>query len=68
MTNSKTKKFIKSQIMRLTAKLKIKRLERKSFLDTAFNFSERANVCQGAIAYYESRIYTLENEEELSRV
>lgn len=68
MTNSKTQKFIKSQIMRLTAKLKIKRLERKTFLDSAFNFSQRANVCQGAISYYENRIYTLENEEELTRV
>lgn len=68
MTNSKTKKFIKSQIMRLTAKLKIKRLERKTFLDTAFNFTERANVCQGAISYYEDRIYALENEEEYNNV
>lgn len=67
MTNSKTQKFIKSQIMRLTAKLKIKRLERKSFLDTAFNFSERANVCQGAILYYENRITNLENEEEYNK-
>ena len=64
MTNNKTKKFIKGQIMRLTAKLKIKRLERKSFLDTAFNFSQRANICQGAISYYENRIFALENEEE----
>lgn len=68
MTNSKTQKFIKSQIMRLTAKLKIKRLERKTFLDTAFNFTERANVCQGAISYYEDRIYALENEEEYNNV
>ena len=68
MTNSKTKKFIKSQIMQLTAKLKIKRLERKTFLDTAFNFTERANVCQGAISYYENRIYALENEREYNNV
>jgi hypothetical protein len=54
--------------MRLTAKLKIKRLERKTFLDTAFNFSERANVCQGAISYYEDRITNLENEEEYNNV
>lgn len=68
MTNSKTKKFIKSQIMQLTAKLKIKRLERKTFLDTAFNFSQRANICQGAISYYEDRITNLENEEEYNNV
>ena len=68
MTNSKTQKFIKSQIMRLNAKLKIKRLERKTFLDTAFNLTERANVCQGAISYYEDRIYALENEEKYNNV
>ena len=67
MTNNKTKKFIKGQIMRLTAKLKIKRLERKSFLDTAFNFSQRANICQGAISYYENRIFALENEEDYNK-
>tara|TARA_B100001287_G_scaffold145544_1_gene122525 strand:+ start:1121 stop:1327 length:207 start_codon:yes stop_codon:yes gene_type:complete len=68
MTNQKTKKFIKGQIMRLRAKLRIKKLERKSFLDSAFNFSQRANVCSGAISYYENRIFCLENEEEFRRV
>jgi len=54
--------------MRLRAKLRIKKLERKSFLDSAFNFSQRANVCSGAISYYENRIFCLENEEEFRRV
>ena len=68
MTNQKTKKFIKGQIMRLRAKLRIKKLERKTFLDSAFNFSQRANVCSGAISYYENRIFCLENEEEFRHV
>ena len=68
MTNQKTKKFIKGQIMRLQAKLRIKKLEHKSFIDSAFNFSERANICNGAITYYENRIICLENEEEYPHV
>ena len=68
MTNSKTQKFIKSQIMRLRAKVRLNKLELKIFLDSAYNFSHRANVCKDQISYYENRIYTLENEEELSRV
>ena len=54
--------------MRLRAKLRIKKLERKTFLDSAFNFSQRANVCSGAISYYENRIFCLENEEEYPHV
>ena len=68
MTNSKTQKFIKGQIMRLRAKVRIKKQELKIFLDSAYNFSHRANVTKDAISYYESRIYALENEEELTRV
>ena len=54
--------------MRLRAKVRIKKQELKIFLDSAYNFSHRANVTKDAISYYESRIYALENEEELSRV
>ena len=68
MTNQKTKKFIKGQIMRLRAKLRIKKLEHKSFLDSAYNFSLRANVCKDAISYYNNRIFCLENEEEYNHV
>ena len=68
MTNQKTKKFIKGQIMRLRAKIQIKKQEQKVFLDSAYNFSMRANVCKDAISYYNNRIFCLENEEELTRV
>ena len=68
MTNQKTKKFIKGQIMRLRAKIRIKKQEQKVFLDSAYNFSMRANVCGDAISYYNNRIFCLENEEELKRV
>lgn len=68
MTNSKTKKFIKGQIMRLRAKVRLNKLELKIFLDFAYNFSHRANVTKDAISFYKSRIYALENEEELTRV
>ena len=68
MTNQKTKKFIKGQIMRLRAIIRIKKQEQKVFLDSAYNFSIRANVCEDAISYYNNRIFCLENEEELSRV
>lgn len=68
MTNSKTKKFIKGQIMRLRAKVRLNKLELKIFLDSAYNFSHRANVTKDAISFYKSRIYALENEEELTRV
>ena len=68
MTNSKTQKFIKSQIMRLRAKVRIKKEELKIFLDSAYNFSHRANVTKEAISYYENRIFVLENEREYNNV
>ena len=68
MTNNKTKKFIKGQIMRLRAKVRIKKQECKVFLDSAYNFSMHANDCKDAIRVYQSRIYNLENEEEYNHV
>jgi len=68
MTNQKTKKFIKGQIMRLRAKVRTKEQEQKVFLDSAYNFSLRANVCKDAISYYNNRIFCLENEEEYPHV
>ena len=68
MTNQKTKKFIKGQIMRLRAKVRTKEQEQKVFLDSAYNFTVRANVCKDAISYYKNRIFCLENEEEFCHV
>ena len=67
MTNNKTQKFIKSQIMQLRNKIRNKKEELKVFLDTSYNFSMRANVCKDAILYYENRITNLENEEEYNK-
>jgi|TARA_E500000331_G_C17039019_1_gene618657 hypothetical protein len=64
MNKSNTKKFIKNQVLRLRAKVRTKKEELKIFLDSAYNFSVRANDCRDAINVYENRIYTLRNEDE----
>ena len=68
MTNLKTKLFIKNQLMQLKAKVVTKKLEYKSFLDTAYNFSLRATSTRDAIDIYKSRISALENEKEFTNV
>ena len=67
MTNNKTQKFNKGQIMQLRNKIRNKQEELKVYSKTAYNFCMRADECKHAISYYEGRITTLENEEEYNK-
>ena len=64
MTNSKTKMFIKREVVKLRKKIRILKEEQKIFYELAFRFTNKISRVKNDISVYQNRINTLINEDE----
>ena len=64
MTNSKTKMFIKREVVKLRKKIRILKEEQKIFYELAFRFTNKISKVKNDISVYENRIINLMNEDE----
>lgn len=60
---TKLNNFIKSQLIRLRAKVQAKELEKQIFLTSTETMSKHLQLTNESIAYLNDRIYRLENED-----
>mgnify|MGYP005729431619 CR=1 FL=1 len=60
----KLKQFIKSQLIRLRAKVQAKELEKQIFLTSTETMHKHLIMTNESIAYLNDRIYRLEHEDE----
>ena len=64
MSNTKTKIFIKREIVKLRKKLRILKEEQKIFYEITSRFANKINQVKTDISIYENRVNTLINENE----
>jgi len=64
MYNTKTKMFIKREIVKLRKKIQILKEEQKIYYELAFRFTNKINQVKTDISLYENRVNTLINENE----
>jgi len=64
MTNSKTKMFIKREVVKLRKKIRILKEEQKIFYELAFRFTNKISQVKNDISIYENQVNTLINEDE----
>jgi len=64
MSNTKTKMFIKREIVKLRKKLRILKEEQKIFYEMASRFTNKISNHNNDIIVYENRITHLLNEDE----
>jgi len=64
MSNTKTKMFIKREIVKLRKKLRILKEEQKIFYEMASRFTNKISNHNNDIILYENRITHLLNEDE----
>ena len=63
MHNTKTKMFIKREIVKLRKKLRILKEERKIFYEITSKFANKISIRNNDISVYENRITHLLNED-----
>ena len=64
MHNTKTKMFIKREIVKLRKKLRILKEERKIFYKITSRFANKISIRNNDISVYENRITHLLNQDE----
>jgi hypothetical protein len=64
MHNTKTKMFIKREVVKLRKKIRILKEEQKIFYELAFRFTNKISQVKTDISIYENRVNTLINEDE----
>ena len=64
MSNTKTKMFIKREIVKLRKKLRILKEERKIFYEITSRVANKISIRNNDISVYENRITHLLNEDE----
>ena len=64
MHNTKTKMFIKREVVKLRKKIRILKEEQKIFHELAFRFTNKISQVKNDISIYENRVNTLINEDE----
>ena len=63
MSNTKTKMFIKREIVKLRKKLRILKEERKNFYEITSRFANKISIRNNDIITYENRITHLLNQD-----
>ena len=63
MSNTKTKMFIKREIVKLRKKLRILKEERKIFYEITSRFANKISIRNNDIITYENRITHLQNQD-----
>lgn len=64
MSNTKTKMFIKREIVKLRKKLRILKEEQKIFYEITSRFANKISIRNNDIITYENRITHLLNQDE----
>ena len=64
MHNTKTKMFIKREIVKLRKKLRILKEEQKIFYEITSRFANKISIRNNDIITYENRITHLQNQDE----
>ena len=63
MSNTKTKMFIKREIVKLRKKLRILKEEQKIFYEITSRFANKISIRNNDIITYENRITHLQNQD-----
>jgi len=64
MHNTKTKMFIKREVVKLRKKIRILKEEQKIFYELAFRFTNKISQVKNDISIYENQVNTLINVDE----